>query len=274
MSLNCLRSLSLDSLLSQSLEVSAANDPIVVGEFFTPVVDGDFIPLEPSLLVRSGQFSKVPMVIGWNKDDGSLFVPPTLQTDDDVVAVFVKIFPKLKKSTTTRLLDLYPLTDFPAIPSQNASAQFLRASRIFRDIEFTCPSLFLAVHTSDTGHKTSATAVYHAATSHKSPLQAVLGYLGASWNTMKDFSSSSPAVFLYELNQTSLAQNFTGQGFPLLGVSHTADIPYVFDEVSRFNDSASNALLAKQMTGSWSRFAKSGHPSSSRGTTLKGWLSA
>jgi hypothetical protein len=71
-----------------------------------------------------------------------------------------------------------------------------------------------------------------------------------------------------------MEQNLTRQGFPQLGVSHVADIAYVFDGVDKFNDSASNALLAKQITGSWSRFATSGHPSSSQGTTLKGWLSA
>jgi carboxylesterase type B len=274
MSLDCLRSLSLGSLLDVSLQVSAANDPFIVGEFYTPVVDGDFIPLEPSLLVESGKFSKVPMIIGWNDDDGSLFVPPTIQTDDEIVNYFVKIYPRLTKTTSRQILKLYPLSHFPAIPSQNASAQFLRTSRIFRDIEFTCPSLFVALHASDAGGKAQINAVYHPAGAQKSPLQAILGNLGAAWNTVSDASSSRPPVFLYNLNQTSLEQNFTGQGLPQLGVSHVADIPYVFDEVDRFNDSASNALLARQITGSWSRFATSGYPSSSRGTTVKGWVSA
>lgn len=275
MSLDCLKSLALESLLDISLNVAAANDPFSpVGEFFTPVVDGDFIPLEPSLLVQSGRFLKVPMIIGWNTDDGSLFVPPTVQTDADVVAFFVKIFPHLTKSTTTRILQLYPLSDFPAIPAQNASAQFLQASRIFRDIEFTCPSLFLALHASDPGSKKPAAAIYHPSASKNHPFQTIFGFLGASWNAAKELASPSPPVFLYALNQTSLAQNFTAQGFPQLGVSHVADIAYVFDEVVKFNDSASNALLAKEMTGSWSKFATSGQPSSYRGTTLKGWVPA
>jgi carboxylesterase type B len=274
MSLDCLRSLSLESLLDISLNVQSASDPFIIGEFFTPVVDGDFIPLEPSLLVQSGRFSKLPMIIGWNDDDGSLFAPPTVQTDAEVIAFFVKIFPNLTSATTKRILDLYPLSDFPAIPSENASAQFLRTSRIFRDVEFTCPSLFLALHVSDTDENVPSTAVYHPGAPNQGPLQAAWSYLSTSWDIVKDFASRSHPVFLYDLNQTSLAQNLTAQGFPQLGVSHVADIPYVFDEVAKFNDSASNALLAKQMTGSWSRFATSGHPSSSRGTTLKNWVSA
>ena len=274
LSLDCLRSLSLESLLNVSQAVEAANDPNIIGEFYTPTVDGDFIPLEPSLLVKSGMFSKVPMIIGWNKDDGALFVPQTVQTDNEVIAVFTSLFPKLKESTITQILELYPLVDFLAIPSQNASAQFLRTSRIYRDIEFTCPTLFLATHAVDQGRETKFLPIYHSSASQKTPLQTVLGYLTASWSSRRQASSRWPPIFLYELNQTSLAQNLSAQGFPQLGVSHLADLPYVFDEVYKFNDSASNALLAKQMSGSWSRFASSGLPSSSRGTSLHGWFRA
>ncbi|KAG0647212.1 Secreted lipase [Hyphodiscus hymeniophilus] len=274
LSLDCLRSLSLESLLNTSLAVQAVDNVNAIGEFYTPTVDGDFIPLEPSLLVQSGQFSKVPMMLGFNRDDGTLFVSPTVNTEEDVAAVFTGLFPNLKKSTTTRILELYPLIDFPAIPAENASAQFVRASRIYRDIEFTCPSLFLGLHVSDQGHELDPPTIYHSSKPQKNLLQTAIGYLSASRKMWREPNSRSNPVFFYELNQTSLAQNLSGQGLPQLGISHLADLPYVFDEVSKFNNSVSNALLAKQITGSWSRFATSGHPSSTRGTTLKGWLPA
>ena len=44
--------------------------------------------------------------------------------------------------------------------------------------------------------------------------------------------------------------------------------------MTRFNATLADEVLAKQISGSWSRFATSGHPSSSKGTTIKGWQAA
>ena len=263
MSLECLRSLSLESLLDVELAVGASQSAFIDGlEAFGPVVDGDFIPDAPSRLVQSGRFVETPLIIGWNHDDGSLFTPTSIATQQDVSKLLVKYFPALTKQTLNHILSLYPVSDFSAIPSANVTAQWSRASRIFRDMQFTCPSLFLATHLGDSHQSLPANAKYHpVAKSKANTLQRILS----------PQQSQSSSVFIYELNQTSFAENLTAQGFPQLGISHIADIPYVFDEVARFNRSASNIRLAKQVTGSWSRFAATGSPSSVKGVSLKGW---
>jgi len=67
---------------------------------------------------------------------------------------------------------------------------------------------------------------------------------------------SSADAWLYELNQTT----FTHQFPPYFGVPHISDVPYVFNEVGALNASASDTLLAAQMSGNWSAFAATGKP--------------
>jgi carboxylesterase type B len=232
-SLECLRSLSWEELVQVQLEVAGTRAPLVDGFLaFLPAVDGDFLPAAPSQLYRTGQVSKVPLIIGWNHNDGSLFTSPTIETEEDVVSDLMLVFPTISNATIQELLLLYPSQEFQADPADSITVEFARASEIVRDILFTCPSLFLA---SQVG---------------------------------------GPSVFIYELNQTALAAGLAAQGFPNLGISHIADVVYIFDEVSKFTDSPADELLAKQMSGSWSSFATSGQPSSASGTTIPGWTPA
>jgi carboxylesterase type B len=232
------------------------------------------IPTAPSHLYKTAQISKVPVIIGWNNDDGSLFVSPTIVTEEEAAADLLKSFPGLTNSTVEKLFTLYPSWEFEAQPAVNASQQFLRTSRIARDITFTCQALLVAdqiSRQSENGQIPQA-SIYHSETTP--PPSFFQKLLGSRGRPNQHHHHLAPPVFIYDLNQTSLAQNFSTQGFPFLGISHIADIPYVFDEVSKFNNSASNQLLAKQMSGSWTRFATSGFPSSPRGMTIQGWTPA
>ncbi|KAE9365784.1 putative lipase [Stipitochalara longipes BDJ] len=239
LSLDCLKSLSLESLLQAEVAVSAKDS-------FNPIVDGDFIPAAPSTLFQTERISHVPLVIGWNNNDDSFFLPASIETEDDTIAFLQSA--GLTNTTIHTILNLYPLTEFHGNPAANHSSQWTRASRIGRDLEFTCPSIFFAMHES------SRQMLTHKHRTLKTP--------------------PSPPVFLYHLNQAAFSALLNAEGFPGEGVSHVADIPYVFDEVSQFDDKPADEQLAKHVSGSWSRFANSGQPSSSKGTTIKGWLPA
>ena len=70
--LGCLRQVSVADLLAH---VPAGMD----SSGFGPVVDGSFTPDQPRTLFDSGQFAKVPYILGSNADEGTLFflgVPP------------------------------------------------------------------------------------------------------------------------------------------------------------------------------------------------------
>lgn len=79
------------------------------------------------------------MILGWNEDDGSLFVPTTNFTTESAVIAYVRTeWPGLTNKNITEILNLYPSSDFQSMVE---SPQFFRAARVFRDIKFTCPQI-------------------------------------------------------------------------------------------------------------------------------------
>jgi para-nitrobenzyl esterase len=68
--IGALRALTPDALLAVAqpqLPLSPAGNP------FYPVVDGVVVPDEPALLVERGDFAHVPVIVGANADEGSVF---------------------------------------------------------------------------------------------------------------------------------------------------------------------------------------------------------
>jgi carboxylesterase type B len=123
-----------------------------------------------------------------------------------------------------------------------------------------CPSLFIGIQVNN--HQLHHTADHLFAPST------------GSQQFLEDLNAQEVPVFLYHLNQTAFNPVLDAQGLTFLGISHTADIAYVFDEVARFDDSASNVRLAKQISGSWSRFATTGVPSAGTRNSVEGWETA
>eukprot|EP01006_Ploeotia_vitrea_P024684 TRINITY_DN57499_c0_g1_i1.p1 TRINITY_DN57499_c0_g1~~TRINITY_DN57499_c0_g1_i1.p1 ORF type:complete len:595 (+),score=279.30 TRINITY_DN57499_c0_g1_i1:3-1787(+) len=94
---------------------------------------------QPFNLIRSGNFNKVPMIIGTNNNEGSIFMP--LMTvvargthyppnASDVHLVLSHFY---NASTTAAILDHYPLSAFN-------DSQIARLDRMMTDMFFVCPS--------------------------------------------------------------------------------------------------------------------------------------
>ncbi|KAE9379793.1 alpha/beta-hydrolase [Stipitochalara longipes BDJ] len=79
---------------------------------FGPVVDprpGSYVPDFPARLLSQGKFHNVSLVVGHNGDEGLLFTPPYIQTQDEFISAIQTIFPSSNASTTSYITDvLYP----------------------------------------------------------------------------------------------------------------------------------------------------------------------
>jgi hypothetical protein len=101
-----------------------------------------FVPKVPSQLIASGSFYKnVDVIVGWNYDDGSLFAPYTAANETDIVEFLQSTWPNLSTDAVTQILDLYPIEDFVNVTIPPVGPYFFQASRIFRDLRFTCGQL-------------------------------------------------------------------------------------------------------------------------------------
>ncbi|KAM0322912.1 hypothetical protein ACHAPQ_008885 [Fusarium lateritium] len=127
--LACLRDVPFDKLNATSTKVQGS---------FYPVVDEDFIPDFPSTLLENGNFTKVPIMLGTNADEGTFFGMPGVDTDKELVARLRST--GLDTDTIETLLALYPNIDALGIPSgyhRKASdpvkAQFKRMAALQSD---------------------------------------------------------------------------------------------------------------------------------------------
>lgn len=192
--LACLREAPFDLLTNLSVTAMRAARPPFGEAFFFPTWDGDFVPGRPSELVREGKVVKgILAIAAWVANDGAWYAPPTTATDEDVVSSFT-LWLKLSPSTKSKLLELYPASDFDHLAQgQGVSPQYYRAAQINRDLWFSCPVLdFAWQYGRHNGHE----------------------------------------IRLYEHNATRFAPSYALMGVPMWRVAHLSDIPYVLNSQS------------------------------------------
>ncbi|KXL45857.1 hypothetical protein M433DRAFT_154135 [Acidomyces richmondensis BFW] len=233
--LACLRALPLDVLLREAVAYEREIDPLTF-DVFIPTAPSSFIPASPSELLYAGRFAhNIDIIAGWNEDDGSFFTPTNLTSNAEVAAFLLATIPAISDQTIEKALALYPVAAFASSPgasnSSTLSPQFFRASRMLRDMQFTCPNLLV--------------------------VQAMINH---------SLSANTPTMtYLYDLNQTLFAAAFAAEDVQYYGVSHFSDIPYIFDLVAESAGyaalaSAEDVRLSEEMSGSWAAFAGAGNP--------------
>ncbi|PTL81763.1 carboxylesterase family protein [Vitiosangium sp. GDMCC 1.1324] len=126
----CLRSKTPEQLLAAS---GAALDLLKPHVGFAPVVDGDVVPAAPRQLLAEGRYARVPLLLGTNADEGSLF---TIRAKLDSPAQYEEAVRARSPEHAEELLRIYPVKDFA---SPHAAFDHL-----LRDALFLCPSRRLA----------------------------------------------------------------------------------------------------------------------------------
>ncbi len=239
----CLRGLDMQTVLNASIATYKSDIAHNIGDIWLPVVDGDFLPAAPSALIRDRRFANVTTMIGWCRNDVTVFTEASIKTPNDTRNFISAYAPDLTPANVDGLLALYPVSDFVTEATTVLSSEFFRAARVFRDILMTCLPIWYGEHLAEAGND----------------------------------------VFLYEWNQTLLdpiLEHLTGvSGW---GPVHTSEFAYVFGNLSTYNVSGypfqptpDDYGLAVRASRSWSTFAATGRPGvDGRGTTFQGFQPA
>lgn len=223
--LACLRDVPLDVLLHAALDQAITPvNPDGVG-VFRPAIDDDFIPDAPLRLFLEGYFVKgIPTIAAWTADDGSIFVPQSINSEDLVRTFFSRSF---SGSSLDNLLSLYPVEDFEAqvIESRDLTAQWYRASRIYRDVNMACPSLNITGEISLQSHV---------------------------------------STYLFAVNSTRLQPVWDSMDSPEYQIAHVSDIPYIFNQVVEGADNSRAAMkFSARVCRTLPAFKVTGNPSTS-----------
>ena len=135
--------------------------PLFAASAFGPVIDGKELFGLPGQQVLAGVFANVPLIIGVNKDEGTLFAtqvkktvrnsrgesatfPPTRWIDGENILKY--FFPSVPKGRA--LLEKYMLDRKPVYPAAFNNNRVVSATSLIthflRDTQFHCPSLDFA----------------------------------------------------------------------------------------------------------------------------------
>lgn len=125
-----LRQLSADQLVSATQAGSAADR---LGLEFMPVIDGVILPISPTQVFARALQQGVDLLIGWNSDEGALFVQGLQRI---TVSEYENWVAELYGSGSAEVLSLYPArTDEEARDA---------VSRIITDLGFAASTLYVA----------------------------------------------------------------------------------------------------------------------------------
>jgi acetylcholinesterase len=141
-SLADLRALSSDAIIRASAQQVIYDS--AYGQYtYGPVVDGNFVPLQPGQLLAQGRFDKdVRVMVGHNANEGALFTPPYIQTEQGLQAQLKGAYPSSPQQSIDYIMQtLYPPIFNGSYPYRD---QYSRASLIIAESSFTCNTRYLS----------------------------------------------------------------------------------------------------------------------------------
>ena len=215
--------------LRHTSAVALASIPLPFGVY--PFVDGTVLPLPPGAAFFSGQFNRVPVVTGSNRDEWRLYVaigydyagnPLTDAGYPQAVADFA-LLPVTDPTVQLLVNFLYPLSNYPPPPGLVSGAPFALGA-LGTAAFFACPARNAAL-----------------------------------------LLSQHVPTYAYEFNDPNAPLSFglPPASFPL-GSYHASEIQYllnVFGIPSPF--SPDQRRLSDAMIRYWSQFARTGNPNAS-----------
>lgn len=111
---------------------------------FQPVIDGDVIPRPPLASWQAGAWHRVPILTGFQRNEGSLYVDKAMRASDQFVAFFRALLPLLSDEDLATIDALYPdpatQTDSPYREDRaGVGAQYKRVEAAYGHYAYVAP---------------------------------------------------------------------------------------------------------------------------------------
>ena len=117
--MTCLRTQPSETITNASFTVFDRYNPSVRWAF-QPVIDGDLIKQRPIDAWHSGKWNQMPILTGFNTNEGSYYVPVSMSTSEQFTDFFRTLLPAYTEEDIQTINRLYP---DPALDPSSAYAE-------------------------------------------------------------------------------------------------------------------------------------------------------
>lgn len=142
--MKCLRTQPSSTITEASFAVFADYN-IPPAWAFQPVVDHDIIKKRPTEAWETGIWNKVPILTGFNHNEGTMYVPQTLEDPKEFLNFFRKLSPKLSEEDIAEIDKIYPdpakYPDSQYVETRNIpniGSQFKRLEAAYGQYAYVC----------------------------------------------------------------------------------------------------------------------------------------
>lgn len=241
--LACLRTVDYETLLSAANSVPGllSFDSVNLSYLPRPDSSDPFFPVSPEVALANGAFTKVPVIIGDQEDEGTLFAlfQSNLTTTADLVGYLSEYFTAAPVADIQGLVDIYPEDPTQGSPYNtgllyNFYPQFKRLASLLGDATFTLTrraylaqissqvkswsylsSYFYGLPFLGTGHGTDILPLFFNFGIPSNPANSILTYYISFVNTLDpnavggqmnwpQYSTSAPELLHFEAVSNSL----------------------------------------------------------------------
>jgi carboxylesterase type B len=138
-----LRSLSFETVTKAQTAVFDKYNPSLQWAF-QPIIDGDVIPRPPLESWQSGKFHKVPIMTGFCRNEGSMYVDKQMSKSEQFTEFFANLLPLLSPTDIETIDKLYPdpskYADSPYVESRDkVGAQYKRIEAAYAQYAYVAP---------------------------------------------------------------------------------------------------------------------------------------
>jgi acetylcholinesterase len=203
--MQCLREVPSARVIQSSNDVFMKSNPSVRWAW-QPVLDDEIISRRPTEAWASENWNKVPILTGFNHNEGTMYVPKDMDTSAEFEQFFATLLPQLSQSDLKRLVDLYPdpatVPDSPYVDTRNlgVGSQYKRAEAAYGQYAYVCPVRQTA-HLGSRDASNPPIYLYHWATN-----RTVLG--GANHADQMGYETMDPNVRTISPTQEQIAGYF------------------------------------------------------------------
>ncbi|KAE8153343.1 carboxylesterase [Aspergillus avenaceus] len=140
----CLRQKPESTITNASVAVFDRYNPSVRWAF-QPVIDGELIKQRPIDTWKSGNWNRIPIVTGFNTNEGTYYVPRSMSKSEEFTDFFRALLPAYSETDIQKIDQLYPdpAKDFtsPYTESRDISVgpQYKRVEAAYGHYAYACP---------------------------------------------------------------------------------------------------------------------------------------